>query len=226
MSERSGASRVYWQEASGQVQMHEVGVRPLTLGTDACCAVVLSTGAPVHAAISREGGEVWIRSLSRAATLTINGSSETASRLAHGDRIACGAQELRYAEARTHAPRMLRLGFELPGGPDRVELDHPGSEIVIGRKGADVVVEDDSLSRHHLAIEHFGDEMLWVRDLDSTNGSRIAGKPMVGRVAITPGAVFHVGRVKVDVAVGEETPADLQEIPSRRVVFGPGSARA
>jgi pSer/pThr/pTyr-binding forkhead associated (FHA) protein len=89
-----------------------------------------------------------------------------------------------------------------------------------------VVVEDDSLSRHHLAIEHFGDEMLWVRDLESTNGSRVDGKPLTCRVAIAPGDALHVGRVKMDVAIGDATPSDLEEIPSRRVVFGQDTARA
>jgi pSer/pThr/pTyr-binding forkhead associated (FHA) protein len=218
--------RIYWTARSGAVQMNEVGVRPLTLGTHDCCAVTLMDGAPVHASLSREGGEVWIRGLSRAATLTVNGEPCAAASLNHGDRIVCGSQELTYVDSGGVPSRMLRLSFSRVGDDECVELEHPGAEIIIGRKGSDVVVEDDSLSRHHLAIEHYGEGMLWVRDLESTNGSSVAGKPLTSRIDVVPGVVVQMGRIQVHITVGDAPPKGLGEVPARRVVFGQSRAHA
>ncbi len=51
-----------------------------------------------------------------------------------------------------------------------------GLRLVVGRAApADVVVRDASLSRRHAAVE-LADGQVWIEDLGSTNGTRVAGQ--------------------------------------------------
>ena len=50
----------------------------------------------------------------------------------------------------------------------------PG-KTVIGRNGADIVVDDVALSAHHFEIEN-RDRTFFISDLDSTNGTKVNGE--------------------------------------------------
>ena len=68
-------------------------------------------------------------------------------------------------------PRLQRLGGG--GGPSTVDLGR--DRLVLGRGlGADVCIDDASLSRAHLRFERRGPEVV-VTDLDSRNGLFVNG---------------------------------------------------
>lgn len=57
-------------------------------------------------------------------------------------------------------------------GQDRLQLTQ--ERTVVGRSGADINVEDPSVSRSHFEIEVRGEEF-FLRDLGSSNGTRLNG---------------------------------------------------
>ena len=89
-----------------------------------------------------------------------------------------------------------RCRLEVTSGPSAgtsVELAQP--TIVIGRKGADLTIDDPSLSRLHaeLCLEPMGYRL---RDLGSTNGTHVRGVKIV-EAYIKPDSVIQLGKSEV-----------------------------
>lgn len=80
----------------------------------------------------------------------------------------------------------------------------------------DLVLADDTVSRQHCELSLVSDGIL-VRDLDSTNGTRIGGSKVKEALA-APGAVLKIGEVEIAVRV---TPRKIDVLPSPRNHFGP-----
>lgn len=77
------------------------------------------------------------------------------------------------------------------GEPRRIPVD--SENYLIGRhSGNDLSVADGKLSREHLKIERFG-EVFVVSDLDSSNGTTLNGKKIVGPAAIENADVLNLG---------------------------------
>jgi hypothetical protein len=100
-----------------------------------------------------------------------------------------------------HTVAALRTRYLLGAGAGSEEqgillaLDWTGGceELVIGRHpSCDVVLGDDTVSRRH-ALLTFRDGGWIVRDLDSTNGTRLNGEH-VGRCRLRPGDQLGLGR--------------------------------
>ena len=89
-------------------------------------------------------------------------------------------------------------------------LCHEGEEhsfllnrVAIGSdSGNDLVVLSDTVSRFHAVIVKAGDHYL-VRDLESTNGTRVNGV-RVREAFLSPGAVIEVGEERLEFAPAEE----------------------
>jgi len=65
--------------------------------------------------------------------------------------------------------------------------------IVLGRDPlCDLTLRAGGVSRQHAEIEHTGDGFL-LRDLDSRNGTSLAGLPLAGRVPLVDGGQFGLG---------------------------------
>jgi len=65
--------------------------------------------------------------------------------------------------------------------------------IVLGRDPlCDLTLRAGGVSRQHAEIEHTGDGFL-LRDLDSRNGTSLAGLPLAGRVPLADGGQFGLG---------------------------------
>lgn len=105
---------------------------------------------------------------------------------------------------------------------DRAELVGPwarpvvlraGSVLRIGRApGNDVVIEHPSVSRSHAIVEWRG-ESVTLRDLGSSNGSRLDGKAVLKdhTVSVGDGAVISLGDVLLNLRmVATGTPADVR----------------
>ena len=85
------------------------------------------------------------------------------------------------------APRRLREGLvpadtgifltvEAGVGIGTVFTLSAGGVYVIGRDGADITLEDDKISRRHAEIGLYGPGAYVIRDLASTNGTRLNGR--------------------------------------------------
>ena len=108
------------------------------------------------------------------------------------------------ADASTQRLRLLPVdeGLRLPDGLDVVLTVESGPQAkksftlsqprtVIGRKGADIPLEDPEISRHHCVIE-VRERNINLKDLDSTNGTFFEGE-RARAVLLKEGALFRIG---------------------------------
>lgn len=101
--------------------------------------------------------------------------------------------------------RMLFLEGERAG--DAIEL---ADGQTIGRlPGCDVVLDHPSISRRHARVERRGDA-LWLVDLGSSNGLRVAGQ-RIPEVLVEDGLALAVGAVEVHFAVADPADEPLEE---------------
>jgi pSer/pThr/pTyr-binding forkhead associated (FHA) protein len=77
----------------------------------------------------------------------------------------------------------------------RFELTAPLSHVGRGEHN-DVPVLDDSVSESHAKVQR-RDEAWWVIDMDSTNGTYVAGERVFGETRLTNGADVRFGGVKM-----------------------------
>ena len=83
------------------------------------------------------------------------------------------------------------------GGVSRYTFDQ--QRVVIGRKGADIPVQDPLVSRVHAELERIKDRVV-LKDLDSTNGTFCNEEP-VTVVVVGRQDVIRVGNTSLKVAV-------------------------
>jgi len=108
------------------------------------------------------------------------------------------------ADASTQRLRLLAVddGLRLPDGIEIVLTIESGPQAkksfplskartVIGRKGADIALEDPEISRHHCVIE-VREGSVNLKDLDSTNGTFFEGE-RARAALLKEGAVFRIG---------------------------------
>src|SRR5207247_5761835 len=77
-------------------------------------------------------------------------------------------------------PQGKRLSLAVINGPDAgsvYRIEKP--KIIIGRTGADLVLNDSEISRAHAAVE-IRDTTYFVEDLKSTNGTLVEGEKITG----------------------------------------------
>jgi pSer/pThr/pTyr-binding forkhead associated (FHA) protein len=83
-------------------------------------------------------------------------------------------------------------------GPEagrRVEL---GTEVVIGRQDADLVLEDPEVSRRHAVLRRSGESVV-IEDLNSTNGTFVKGERIRKPIIVGPGDQVRVGRITLEI---------------------------
>lgn len=108
------------------------------------------------------------------------------------------------ADASTQRLRLLPVddSLRLPDGLDVVLTVESGPQAnksftltqprtVIGRKGADIALDDPEISRHHCVIEVREKDMN-LKDLDSTNGTFFEGE-RARAALLKDGALFRIG---------------------------------
>lgn len=106
------------------------------------------------------------------------------------------------------APSLLAKEGPLEGR--RFTLD---SELVLGRVGADVTIEDPLISRRHALIRSAGGR-IQIEDLGSSNGTWVNGERITTPKWLEPGDLIKVGETTFEV---EADPADK----GRTVLAGP-----
>ncbi len=95
------------------------------------------------------------------------------------------------------------LRIEEGAGRGRIFTLSPGGVYLIGRDGADIVLEDEKVSRKHAEIGLYGPEALVVRDLASTNGTRLNGKKIGDKEKLHHWDIIKVGDTLLRFAVIE-----------------------
>lgn len=127
--------------------------------------------------------------------------------------------------------RVARLAIQTPTGTWEVPLQQ--ESLLIGRQNdCDVVLSLERVSRQHARIERRGDEF-WLRDLDSTNGTWLAGR-RIEQQPLRDGDTVRIGDAQL-VFKQAASPDDLTLVdaggaslsrgagrPRQPVVFVPG----
>ncbi len=98
------------------------------------------------------------------------------------------------------APSNLNARLRVIEGPDlHKEFALDRFRSVIGRRNADIVLHDPRVSRQHALIERYRDRIL-VKDLGSSNGTRVNGRPVEVEV-LSAGNRIQVGDSVLEVLV-------------------------
>ena len=101
-------------------------------------------------------------------------------------------------------PQGKRLSLAVINGPDAgsvYRLEKP--KIIIGRTGADLVLNDSEISRAHAAVE-IRDTTYFVEDLKSTNGTLVEGEKITGPTELQNHSEFQVGGSTLMLIVTED----------------------
>ncbi len=105
----------------------------------------------------------------------------------------------------------------------------PAGEVILGRStDCDLPVHSSEASRHHAAVR-FHDGCYRIRDLGSTNGTTLNGRPLEGEVELEPGDRIGVGGAairycQVDDAVANMLPSPGEEAKTILAEVAPVSA--
>jgi hypothetical protein len=83
-----------------------------------------------------------------------------------------------------------------PASGDVFRLEKP--RVVIGRKGADIPLNDPEISRHHCLLE-VRDKVINLKDLDSTNGT-FYDEERVRAAMLQDGSEFRIGESRIRVS--------------------------
>ncbi len=102
---------------------------------------------------------------------------------------------------------MLHVTIERDGRPPQVH-DLPGPTLVVGRDdGLGLKLQhEDGASRRHCQLTVEGRE-LYIEDLGSSNGTKVNGKKLERRVALKPGDIVGVGKVRLRATIVADAPA-------------------
>src|SRR5580765_6665106 len=85
----------------------------------------------------------------------------------------------------------LKLLLKTKSQTQTLSLDH-ASSYTIGRKDADVVVDDPRCSKAHALLFEGADGSLRVKDLNSSNGTSVNGTK-ISESAVGVGDEIHIG---------------------------------
>jgi transcriptional regulator with GAF, ATPase, and Fis domain len=91
-----------------------------------------------------------------------------------------------------------------------------GGRMRIGKaQDNDLVLTDDTVSRHHCELIR-SPEGIHIRDLDSTNGTRVDGT-RIREAMVQPGSVLKVGEVEISLRPAAQK---VEVLPSDKPMFG------
>jgi pSer/pThr/pTyr-binding forkhead associated (FHA) protein len=98
-------------------------------------------------------------------------------------------------------PPGLNASVEVVAGQDTGKVFRlTRGNVSIGRRQGEVPLADVEVSRHHAVIEVFGREMIFLRDLGSTNGTYHNGR-RVGVSRLQSGDTIGVGKTVMKIVV-------------------------
>lgn len=104
--------------------------------------------------------------------------------------------------ARVPLPEGWEISLDVVEGPDRGRA-FPISRtcMLIGRGKVDIPLDDSHASRRHASLEIYGSTCVLLKDLGSTNGTRVNGRSVVS-VELKDGDIIELGTTKIVVTIG------------------------
>lgn len=93
-----------------------------------------------------------------------------------------------------------------PRSDEELEIDR---EMVLGREGADIEIEDSAVSRKHAILRPAGDN-LEIEDLESTNGTYVNGMKIDAPTTLEPGDFINIGQSTLEVGGVDWRSAETQ----------------
>jgi len=94
-------------------------------------------------------------------------------------------------------PFRKKLFIEIIDGPEKGKsVEFSSGRLIIGRRDADLVLDDQEVSKKHAVIEAFSRDNIYIRDLASTNGTYVNGV-QVNQRKITDGDIIKIGPAKL-----------------------------
>lgn len=99
----------------------------------------------------------------------------------------------------------IYLRIEEGPGKGQIFTLSSGGVYIIGRDGADVVLQDKKISRKHAEIGLYGPDAYVLRDLASTNGTQLNGRRVSDRVKLKHWDLIRVGDTALRLSVIEES---------------------
>jgi len=93
-------------------------------------------------------------------------------------------------------PKMKAFLEVLSGNDAGIIHEIKKSQTVIGRKDGDIIVSDPLISKKHAAVEIWSREVIYIKDLESTNGTYINGIP-ISQTRLKNGDVIQLGNIKL-----------------------------
>ena len=106
------------------------------------------------------------------------------------------------------APKRMKSGLvpedtgiylRIEEGPDqgRIFTLSSGGVYTIGREGADIMLDDEKVSRKHAELGLYGPEAWVLRDLASTNGTSLNGRRISERVKLKHWDMIRIGDTRL-----------------------------
>jgi predicted component of type VI protein secretion system len=104
-------------------------------------------------------------------------------------------------------PEDTGIYLRIEEGPDRGKtyMLSAGGTYLIGREGADIVLDDDKVSRKHAELGLFGPDAYVLRDLRSTNGTSVNERRVDQRVNLKNWDLIRIGDTRLRFAVVEKS---------------------
>jgi pSer/pThr/pTyr-binding forkhead associated (FHA) protein len=99
----------------------------------------------------------------------------------------------------------IYLRIEEGAGAGRVVTLSRGGVYVVGREGADIVLDDPKVSRKHAEIGLYGPDAYVIRDLASTNGTLLNGRRVADRAKMRHWDTIRVGDTVLRIAIIEDS---------------------
>jgi len=104
------------------------------------------------------------------------------------------------AESRPRLPQSVSAAITVIAGPDSGKIFNlEFADIIVGRQGADVSLNDPEISRQHCQLE-IRDKFIQLKDLDSTNGTYF-DEERVRAAMLRDGTEFRVGNSTLKVSL-------------------------
>jgi pSer/pThr/pTyr-binding forkhead associated (FHA) protein len=175
--------------------------RAVVVGRGRQCEIVIEddTVSSAHARLELRGQRVTVADLHSSNGTFLNGKRVSEAQAQVGDMVRFGSAEFRLAAGTAPAangvqsalPGWMLSGFDTAGRALQFEL-RPQAEngraidaktwtIGRDRNRAQLVIDDDSVSGAHAQITYESRQGLTLRDLGSTNGTKVDGAPLGGR---------------------------------------------
>jgi DNA-binding NtrC family response regulator len=129
-----------------------------------------------------------------------------------------GGEEHVEAATRAVGPAASSVGIQVMvlSGSAKGTIRPLGEKLRIGKApDNDLILSDDTVSRHHCELTRTG-AGIGVRDLGSTNGTKVGGA-RVSDAVVQPGAVLKVGEVEVALRPAGRS---VEVLPSEKKWFG------